>query len=245
MFRDKIVVIAGAGGQVGYALSKNLSKHNAIVIGLVRSNLESNKEKIKKLSKKNDVLLTSITDTNSIKDALEIINQKFGKIDILINAAGYTNNIDFGKIETISDDMLNTIVSINLEGPFKLIRESIQLLNKSDNPIIVNISSASSIRASRSNPIYAASKAGLNLLTKTLALHLSPKIKIFGIAPSYLETPVSGVIKKSTFNDYIANQIPLKRVGTGDDVAKMVVSILSSSDWFTGQTIILDGGYTL
>jgi 3-oxoacyl-[acyl-carrier protein] reductase len=245
MLKNKIVLIAGGMGQIGLEATARLSNLGAIVICLTRQDTTEVTNILKNISKNCIAIQCDIKNTTMIKAAVQRIDKEFGRIDVLINSAGITYDIKSGNIESITDEMLDNIIDTNLKGSFKLIRECKKLLSNSDNPLIINISSTSSLRASRSNPIYAASKSGINILTQTLALHLSPSIRVIGIAPGYLEKAVAGANKPDGFNDKLAQTLPLRRIGTGKDVADVIESIITKMTWMTGNTIVLDGGMTI
>ena len=245
MLENKIVLIAGGMGQVGLEAASRLSTLGATVICLTRQDTAEATNILKNISIKCISIQCDIKNTTMIKDVVQRIDKKYGKIDVLINSAGITHDIKPGNIESITDDILDNIIDTNLKGSFKLIRECKKLLDNSDSPLIINISSTSSLRASRSNPIYAASKSGINILTQTLALHLSPTIRVVGIAPGYLEKAVAGANKPSEYNDRIAQSLPLRRIGTGKDVADAIESVITKLTWMTGNTIVLDGGMTI
>jgi NAD(P)-dependent dehydrogenase (short-subunit alcohol dehydrogenase family) len=237
----KCAVIAGGSGQVGFATAKRLAKLGAKVILLVRRNLAEATEMLKDLPNpeaNHMVFLASITDTESLKSVVSKINQ----CDILINAAGITKSIAPGSFESYTDEMFDEIMISNLRGPFATIREFSPLLKKSKDALVINITSASGVRASNSNLAYGASKAGLELLTKSISKVLAPTIRVVAICPGYLDTATSGATKSPQFNDHISKEIPLGRVGTGDDVAAVIESLATTMKYITGSTIVLDGG---
>lgn len=243
--RPKIVVITGGSGQVGFATSKIFSDNGHIVISLVRKNLENALEKMKSISKNNHAILADVTDGQSIKNAVSYISDNYGMCDVLINAAGISKSIKPIDLHMLTDDIFKEIVDTNLIGTFTTIREFYPLLQKSEQGLIVNISSTSSSRASQSNLAYASSKAGVDLLTKSLAKVLAPKIRVVGVSPGYLENATSGIIKPPGANEKFAEATPLKRVGSGNDIAKTIFSISENLTYITGQTLIVDGGMTL
>lgn len=245
MLTEKVIVITGGMGQVGLATTQILVSLGANVICLTRKNIEDANQQLKNISNKCEALLCDITNTESIKNAVNYIGNSYTKVDVLINAAGITRDMKQGEIGSIDDFILESIIQTNLLGPFKVIREFRPLLEHSTEALIINISSTSSLRASRSNPIYAASKAALNSLTQNLAFHLAPKIRVIGIAPGYLELAVSGANKPKEFNDKIANTLPLRRIGSALDVGLTIESVITKIKWTTGHTIILDGGMTI
>lgn len=237
----KCAVIAGGSGQVGFATAKRLAKLGAKVILLVRRNLAEATEMLKDLPNpeaNHMAFLASITDTESLKSVVSKIDQ----CDILINAAGITKSIAPGNFESYTDEMFDEIMISNLRGPFATIREFSPLLKKSKDALVINITSASGVRASNSNLAYGASKAGLELLTKSISKVLAPTIRVVAICPGYLDTATSGATKSPQFNDHISKEIPLGRVGTGDDVAAVIESLATTMKYITGSTIVLDGG---
>lgn len=241
MLENKTVVITGGCGQVGFATAKRLAGKGARIILLVRSNIDAAEKKIKELPNlelNHLALLASITDTDSLKSAVSKINQ----CDILVNAAGITKSISPVNFESYTDEMFDEIVTSNLRGPFATIREFASLLRKSNDALIINITSASGVQASNSNLAYGASKAGLELLTKSLSKVLAPNIRVVAICPGYLDTATSGAVKPAGFNEKVSKEIPLGRVGTGDDVAATIESLATTMKYITGSTIVLDGG---
>ena len=234
---DKTVVITGGVGQVGWAISNRLASSGACVYALVRRNLEEAESKMQLLSPKCHAVLADVKDSNSLKAAANQI----GKCDILINAAGFTRSIVPLKMQDLTDEIFDEIVTTNLRGTFATIRAFHPTM---DEGIIINISSTAGLRASNSNLAYGAAKAGIDLITKTLAKSLAPKVRVVGIAPGYLEKATSGAVKPAGANEQIANITPLKRVGQAEDIAQMVESVISNPH-LTGQTIVIDGGISL
>lgn len=239
----KTIVITGATGQIGYATALRLANAGARIIGLVYRNLAHAQELFSKLPNqqlKHQIIEASIIDSASLKNAVIQID----KCDILVNAAGTLNPIPPSNLDELTDDIFDEMVTVNLRGVYSTIREFVPLLRASGDGLIINISSQSGQRASNSCVAYAASKAGLDLMTRTLGLSLAPDIRVIGIAPGYLETATSKVTRLQT-NDVLANSSPLKRIGTGDDVAAAILAYATMIKYATGVTILLDGGRLL
>lgn len=237
----KTAVITGGAGQIGYATAYRLAAQGVRVIALVRNNLEDSQDLYSKLPNQflqHKVMLADITDTNSIKESVE----KIEVCDILINAAGITKSIDGSNIAEYSDEIIDDILSINLKSPFIVIREFLKILKESDEAVIINITSTSMLRASKQNMMYGASKAGLEILTKYLARNLGPNIRVVSVCPGFLENPTSGATTPNDRNEKIARDTPLKRVGTGDDIAAVIESICTHMKYVNGSTILVDGG---
>jgi NAD(P)-dependent dehydrogenase (short-subunit alcohol dehydrogenase family) len=234
---NKVVVITGGCGQVGYTIAKRLASQGATVVAIVRRDLEDAQSKMKELSPKCYALLADVRDSISLMEAARRISH----CDILINAAGYTRSIVPNKLQELTDEIFDDIIDTNLKGTFATIRAFEPFI---DSGVIINISSTAGLRASQSNLAYGAAKAGIDLITKSLAKALAPKIRVVGIAPGYLINPTSGAVKPAGANEHIANITPLKRVGEAEDIADTVESVINIKH-ITGQTIVVDGGISL
>jgi 3-oxoacyl-[acyl-carrier protein] reductase len=241
---NKVAVITGGCGQIGYAAANRLAKDGVTVVVLVRKNLEEAKELLNKLPNQelnHTAILSSVTETSQIKTAVQQVNELFGRCDILINAAGINKVAPVSHIDKFSDELFDSIMNTNLKGTFVCVREFLPLLKK-DNGLVINLSSLSAYSGNNINLAYAASKAGVNSLTRTLARGLAPAVRVVGIAPGYLEKATSGINKNPDFNEKIANEIPLNRVATGDDIADVIMSLVNGMSYITGETIKIDGG---
>lgn len=246
---NKVAVVTGGYGQVGRATAIRLSKLGATVIIIARRNISDVEQFLKTLSasesQNHRAYLASITDTESIKRVVDDIKKREGRCDILINAAGIASAIPPTDFKSLTDELFDNIVINNLRGTFAVIREFYDLLEVSGDGLIVNISSVSGARGSRSNPAYAASKAGVDLITKTLAKTFAPKIRVVAVSPGYLENPTSGSYKRPGTNIEIAKITPLSRVGDAEDVVNVIESLCVNMRFVTGQIIAVDGGITL
>jgi 3-oxoacyl-[acyl-carrier protein] reductase len=243
--KNKIIVITGGAGQVGMASIKKLSIDDNIVISLVRKKVIENQKTVEEISKNNLAIFADVTDSESLKNAAEEIKSRFGRIDVLINTAAISKNILSKDIKNLDDELFDNILKTNVRGTFACIREFHDLLILSDDGVIINFSSTAGLRASQSNLAYAASKSGIDIITKSLAKNLAPKIRVVAIAPGYLETPVSGVVKPIDANAKFTELTPLKKIGNGDDVASVIKSLIYDLKHITGQTLIVDGGLVL
>jgi NAD(P)-dependent dehydrogenase (short-subunit alcohol dehydrogenase family) len=247
--KNKVVVITGGYGQVGKAASKRMAELGATVIIISRKNIEEVEKFLETLpsseSQNHRAYLASITDTASIKKVVSDIAAIEAKCDILINAAGIATNIPPTEFKSLTDDLFDKIIINNLRGTFAVIREFYDLLEASGDGLIVNISSVSGSRGSRSNPAYGASKAGVDLITKTMAKTFAPKIRVVAISPGYLENPTSGSFKRPGTNIEISKITPLARVGNSEDIANAIESLCTNMRFVTGQIITVDGGITL
>ena len=245
--KNKVVVIAGGCGQIGYATAKRFATQGAQVITLVHRNLDRAQALISALPNpelKHFAILASVTDTPALKEAVTTIKDQVGRCDILINAAGTLDPIPPSNLQALTDEIFDHMVTVNLRGVYATIREFADLLKASGDGLIVNVSSQSGQRASSSCVAYAASKAGLDLMTKTLAKSLAPKVRVVGIAPGYLENATSGATRIIS-NEVLAAQAPLKTLASGDDIAKAIEAFATMITHATGTTLLVDGGRLL
>jgi NAD(P)-dependent dehydrogenase (short-subunit alcohol dehydrogenase family) len=244
--KDKVVVITGGNGQCGQAAALRFAELGATIFLIVRRDLESANKTIESLANNHlphKAILASTTDTESLKSAVKIITDSVGKCHLLINAAGITTGGFHNKdIEMFTDDIVDKILINNVRGTFATVREFTPLLKNSEDSLVINITSASGLRASPSNMIYGASKSALELLTKTLSRILAPTTRVVAVCPGILEHATSGAYKPEGLNEKRAQDIPLKRVGTANDVVATIESLFLSMKYVTGSSIILDGG---
>jgi 3-oxoacyl-[acyl-carrier protein] reductase len=247
MLNGKVVVIAGGCGQIGYATAKRFAAQGAQVIALVRRNIEQAQTMMLDLPNPNlnhFAILASIINTEELKSAVVEIKQRAGRCDILVNTAGTLDPIPPSNLAALTDDIFDEIVTTNLRGVYATIREFSELLKASGNGLIVNVSSQSGQRASNSCVAYAASKAGLDLMTRTLAKSLAPTVRVVGVAPGYLENATSGVTRIIS-NEKLAREAPLQTLATGDDIARTILAFATAITHATGTTLLIDGGRLL
>ena len=244
--KNKVVVITGGTGSVGQAAAKRFADLGARIFLIVRKDLEKANQIINSLANQeldHRVFVASITDTAAIKSAVNEITIIANKCDLLINAAGITNsNVSNVNLNSYTDEIIDEILINNVRGTFAVIREFVPLLKNSKDSLVINITSAAGLRASQSNIMYGASKIALELITKTLSKTLSPNIRVVAVCPGILEGPTSGATKPVGWNEKMAKEIPLGRVGTADDVVATIEALATTLTYVTGSSIILDGG---
>lgn len=243
--KNKVIIITGGNGNVGQCAATTFAEQGARIFLFVRKDLDKAEKFIKRLPNqelKHEAFLASVTDTPALQTAIEKIKNTAGRCDLLINTAGITVGINKSNLENYTDEIVDEILINNVRGTFAAIREIVPLLSKGEDSLIVNITSASALRASPSNIIYGASKSAIELLTRTLSKSLAPKIRIVSICPGILEHPTSGAIKPVGWNEKMAQEIPLRRVGTAEDVVNTIEALYTKLTYVNGSSIILDGG---
>jgi 2-deoxy-D-gluconate 3-dehydrogenase len=244
---NKIVVVTGASKGIGAGISKELAIAGAIVM-LCARNTEQLNELKNEIEKENGVAYVfqlDVSSVNQINEVFKLIYDQFGRIDILINNAGLGYNHAASDVtEADWDEMMN----VNLKGLFFCSQQAGKYMIKNEYGRIINMSSQASLVAIKDHSVYCASKGGVNLLTKVLALEWAEKgITVNGIAPTFTYT--AGTAERLDNPEYLAsvlNRIPVGKVATIKDIVSAILYLTSThSSMVTGSTLVIDGGWTI
>ncbi|HTO47240.1 MAG TPA: SDR family oxidoreductase [Burkholderiales bacterium] len=193
------------------------------------------------------VLKCDVSDEAGVRAMIDAIGARFGRLDVLINNAGVTASWKPKDLETLSLDEWDRVFAVNVRGLFQVTRAALTLLRKGENPCIVNTASIVGLRPGPQPLPYAASKAAVVNLTKTLAWNLGPEIRVNAVAPGWMEGDWMQRMLKDNYEDLMgkrAKATPLRRVVTADDVAETMMSLIESNRFVTGEVIVVDGGFT-
>jgi 3-oxoacyl-[acyl-carrier protein] reductase len=175
------------------------------------------------------------------------VEKEFGRLDVLINNAGTTVDVEPKNLEGMTVEDWNRVFSVNVLGLFLVTRAAVPLLKKSSNGCIVNTCSIAGVRPSAQPLPYAASKAAVANLTKTLANALGPQIRVNAVAPGWVEGEWMQKTLGENYEGLFARRAkytPLKRCCTTDDVADSMLSLILYNRFVTGEIIIVDGGFS-
>lgn len=190
---------------------------------------------------------SDVSDDAAVRAMMTAVGKEFGRLDVLINNAGTTVDIPPGNFEEMTVDAWNRVFAVNVLGVFLVTRAAAPLLQQSPNGCIVNTCSIAGLRPSAQPLPYAASKAAVANMTKTLANALGPKIRVNAVAPGWIE---GEWMKRTLAENYDglmtrrAKYTPLKRCCTEDDVADSMLSLILHNRFVTGEIIIVDGGFS-
>ena len=198
------------------------------------------KNEIEKFNVKCMAIQGDVSDFEDAKNMVERIIEKFGKIDVLVNNAGITKDM---LIMRMKKEDFEAVINVNLIGTFNVTKNVIPYMMKQRSGKIINLSSVVGISGNAGQANYSASKAGIIGFTKSLAKELgSRNILVNAVAPGFIQTDMTDVLKDEV-KEEISKNIPLKRMGTVQDVAN-VIKFLASDDssYITGQVINIDGG---
>jgi 3-oxoacyl-[acyl-carrier protein] reductase len=185
-----------------------------------------------------------VADTTSLLALREAIKQRYGRLDILVNAAGFTKPVPHADLEALDDELIDHMFQVNWRGQFAAIRTFAPMLKEHDDGLIVSISSIAAFTGIGSSIAYCAAKAGIDVMTKALARALAPKVRVLAVSPGVVETGfVPG--RGPDFNEKTAATTPLRRIATPDDIAAAIVACATHLGFSTGTTIVVDGGRAL
>ncbi|MGM9636634.1 MAG: 3-oxoacyl-[acyl-carrier-protein] reductase [Eubacteriales bacterium] len=243
MFENRVALVTGAARGIGKAIAAKLASEGANIVIFDVFPEESVTETIsdlQALGAKVAYFRTDITDGAVVETNVKAAIEEMGKIDILVNNAGITKD---KLLIQMSEDEFSAVLNVNLKGTFIMIKSLIRHMMKNKYGKIVNISSVVGLMGNPGQANYSASKAGVVALTKTVAKEYAAKgICCNAVAPGFIDTGMTAVLT-DTAKEAMLSQVPQKRVGTPEDVAKAVAFLASSeSDYITGEVIKVTGG---
>lgn len=243
----KITVITGASKGIGAGISKELALTGAEVVLCARNTEQLNalKNEIEKENGIAHVFPLDVRSVDQIREVFKMIDEQFGRIDILINNAG----LGFNHAATdVTEKDWDEMMEVNLKGLFFCCQQAGKYMTKKGYGRIINMSSQASLVAIKDHAVYCASKGGVNMLTKVLALEWADRgVTVNGIAPTFTYTP--GTAERLDDPEYLAtvlNRIPVGKVATIKDIVAAILYLSSThSDMVTGSTLVIDGGWTV
>lgn len=242
MEENKVALITGGTRGIGKAIAKKFAENGYnLVINYVSENTDL--EKLKNdINSKNEILFVraNVGDFVSCEELVKQAIDKFGKIDVLINNAGITRD---NLIMRMKEEDFDNVINTNLKGTFNVTKNVVPYMMKKRSGKIVNISSVVGVSGNAGQCNYAASKAGIIGFTKSIAKELASRnILANCVAPGFIDTDMTEVLNDSV-KENINNQIPLKRMGTAEEIAKAVYFLAGEDNtYITGQVLNIDGG---
>ena len=240
----RVSLVTGGSGDIGSAIAKRLGQSGSnVVITYVGAEDLANQtvDEIKAEGGKASALRLDQRDPNEIEAIISQVSQDQGRLDILVNNAAWNIGIPFPNLEELTAEIWDRVLETNLRAPFLLARAAASLLKADGGGHIVNISSAGGISPGSSSIAYSSSKAGLNHLTRCLAVAMSPDVAVNCVAPGLVENTRMANRLPDAVSNAARKQAILGKVGQTEDIAEQVLTFVTSTS-VTGQTIVIDGG---
>ena len=240
--KDKNVFVTGSTRGIGLAIARQFASFGANVVLNGRS--EISQDLIDSFKDYPVEVIAISGDVSNFDDAKRMVDEaisKLGSVDILVNNAGITNDKLMLKM---SESDFESVLKVNLTGAFNMTQSVLKPMTRARQGAIINMSSVVGLTGNIGQANYAASKAGLIGLTKSVAREVAARgIRVNAIAPGFIESDMTDAIPEK-MQEAILAEIPMKRIGKAEEVASVAV-FLAQQDYLTGQVIAIDGGMTM
>jgi 3-oxoacyl-[acyl-carrier protein] reductase len=243
-----VALITGAGSGIGRATAVALAGAGFDVVINYGRNEPAAAETAKQAHEKGAQTLLhkcDVSDDASVRKMLTAVDQQFGRLDALVNNAGTTTAVKPQDFESLTAEEWDRVFAVNVRGLFQVTRASVPLLKKAGGSI-VNTASIVGLRPGAQPLPYAASKAAVVSLTKLLALNLGPEIRVNAVAPGWMEGDWMKRMLTDRYEDLMARRAkntPLRRCVTAQDVAEVIVNLITSNRLVNGEVVVVDGGF--
>lgn len=241
LLKDKVAVITGGTRGIGFEVAKAFLENGAkvIVFGSREESVNKAKEEYRKLGHEVEGYFPDLLSESDVKDTMKKIHDEYGKIDILVNVAGISDNIPTKDADL---EHFKRVIDINLIGTYNCIQNVIEYMVEENNGSIINFSSMVSKNGQPTGVGYPTSKFAINGLTISLARELGPKnIRVNAVAPGVTNTDMVAALPPEQI-DPIVQMIPMRRVGEPDEVAKAVLFLASDlASYVNGSILGVDG----
>lgn len=239
----KVALITGASRGIGEAIAKTLSQDYDIVMNYANRK-ESAQQVLQQLADGNHHMIQcDVSSEQQVKDMMDEILAKYGRIDVVVNNAGITKD---NLLLRMSEEEFEDVIDINLKGTYHCIRHVAKIMMKQRSGKIVNMASVVGLCGNAGQVNYAASKGGVIAMTKAVAKELAPRgICVNAVAPGFIETEMTAQLS-DTVKQTAISSIAMKRFGKVEEIANVVKFLCSDdSNYITGQVITVDGGMVM
>ena len=244
--QDQVALVTGSATGMGRATALMLAKQGAhVAVNYTKSEAEARETAaaIEAIGRKALLVRADVSDDRQASGMVEEILKTFGRLDILVNNAGTTVFVPFKNLDELTEEIWDRVLAVNVKGTFFCSRAAAKVMLSQGSGCIVNVASTAGLHASGSSIAYAASKAAVISMTKTLALALGPSIRVNAVAPGFVNTRWN--TDRPEMLSMVEERAALQRYGEPEDVAEVIMALITSAAFVTGQVIPVDGGQFL
>lgn len=246
--KDKVVLIVGGSGGIGAAASHLFAQEGARIVITHRAGDDKIAAAAQLLTTLegdgHSAFVADVADSSTLVALRDAIIARYGRLDILVNTAGFTKPVPHANLDALDDALIDRMFEVNWRGQFATVRTFAPLLKASGDGLIVSVSSIAGTTGVGSSIAYCAAKAGIDVMTKSLARVLAPQVRVLGVSPGVVDTGfVPG--RGADFNEKTSATTPLKRIASAKDVASAILACATHLTFSTGTTIVVDGGRAL
>ena len=242
----KVALVTGSATGIGRAVALRFARQGiAVAVNYSRSEKEAHEtfEEVQKHGVPAIVCQCDVAHDRAVRGMVEQCRQELGGLDILVNNAGTTRFIEHTNLDELTEEVWDEIMAVNVKGTYFCCRAGIPLMRERGGGSIVNVTSVAGLSGLGSSIAYAASKAAMNCMTKSLARAFAPDIRVNAVAPGPVLTRWL-----APHMEHVERQLPLtpmKRAATPDDIADAVAFLATGTTLMTGQVVVVDGGRTM
>jgi 3-oxoacyl-[acyl-carrier protein] reductase len=242
---DKVALITGGGTGMGRATALMFAREGAsVAVNYSRSRDEAEEvvAQIRGGGRKAIAIQADVANEAEVTAMVRRVQEEFGRLDALINNAGWTQRVAHDKLDDLTDEIWNKTLDVNLRGVFYCTRAAAPLLRKQEGASVVNNASIAALTGAGSSIIYAAAKGAVVAMTMSLARALAPEIRVNAIAPGFVRTEFANW--PAEMYEKAVEKIPLRRLPTVEDIANAVLYLVADARSTTGEMLLVDGGIT-
>ena len=250
MIETRVALVTGASRGMGRSIAVALAERGhdvGINFSRSRDDAEETARLVIEQGRRPLLLQADVSDEQAVRAMIATHTSEFGQLDVLVNNAGTTIDTEPDDLEGLQLEDWDRVFAVNVRGLFQVTRAAVPLLRNSSAASVVNMASIAGLRPSAQPFPYAASKAAVVNLTKTLARALAPEIRVNAVAPGWVEGEWMEHALGENYQRLMerrASHTPMRQVVTPEDVAEVVLSLVLTSRLVTGEVVVIDGGYS-
>jgi 3-oxoacyl-[acyl-carrier protein] reductase len=242
--KDRVAIVTGGGTGIGRAISLLFAQEGASVLVNYSQSQKDTEEVVREIDAAGGRAIAFRADVRKqpeVNAMMAEVEKRWGRLDVLVNNAGWSTRVPHPNFDDLTDEIWDRTLDVNLRGVFYCVRAAVPLLRRQPGAAIVNVASSAAFHAGGSSMIYAASKAGVISLTKSLARVLAPDIRVNAMCPGFVKTRFAAWPEEA-FEER-RRMTPLARLATVDELAQAALFLAADATAMTGEAIPVDCGF--